>query len=285
MANTTTNTQGAIAKASTSTAIAKKQPQKMSDYIKMYSNEIAKALPSVMTAERFSRMAMTAITKNQKLAECTPQSFIGALLTAAQLGLEPNTPLGQAYLIPFKNGRAGCMECQFQIGYKGMIDLCNRSGEIKNIEAHIVYENDDFEFEYGLENKLRHRPAMGEKGKVIWVYALYRLNNGGYGFEVMSVDECMAHGRKYSKSFDNSPWKTAPEEMMKKTVLKKVLKYAPVRSDFIKGTITDDSVQNFCKDENGDINVIQVDYDDDDIITVDEETGEVKENKEVTENA
>lgn len=285
MANTTTNTQGAIAKASTSTAIAKKQPQKMSDYIKMYSNEIAKALPSVMTAERFSRMAMTAITKNQKLAECTPQSFIGALLTAAQLGLEPNTPLGQAYLIPFKNGRAGCMECQFQIGYKGMIDLCNRSGEIKNIEAHIVYENDDFEFEYGLENKLRHRPAMGEKGKAIWVYALYRLNNGGYGFEVMSVDECMAHGRKYSKSFDNSPWKTAPEEMMKKTVLKKVLKYAPVRSDFIKGTITDDSVQNFCKDENGDINVIQVDYDDDDIITVDEETGEVKENKEVTENA
>lgn len=280
-----TNTKGAIAKANNKPqAVQQKENtplQTMNHYIKMYKNEIAKALPSVLTPERFARMATTAITKTPKLAECTVPSFIGALLTAAQLGLEPNTPLGQAYLIPYYNSKVKAYECQFQIGYKGMIDLCNRSGEIKNIEAHIVYENDEFDFEYGLESKLRHKPCMTNKGKAIWVYALYRLNNGGYGFEVMSVEEAMEHGRRYSKSFNNSPWQTQPEEMMKKTVLKKVLKYAPVRSEFIRETVADESVQNMEKDDDGNINVIQADYDEtviEETVTVDTATGEVIEN-------
>lgn len=276
----TTNTAGAIAKASSTQIKSKKAPSTIKDYINLYSKEIAKALPSVLTPERFSRMAMTAITKTPKLAECSPQSFIGSLLTAAQLGLEPNTPLGQAYLIPFYNGKKRIYECQFQVGYKGMIDLCNRSGEIKNIEAHIVYENDEFEFEYGLDSKLKHKPCMSDKGAPVWVYALYRLNNGGYGFEVMSVDDCMAHGEKYSKAFNNSPWQTNPEEMMKKTVLKKVLKYAPVRSDFVKGTVADETIQvaDFGDTEDGEINVIPVEVENSNEVEIDTETGEVKEN-------
>lgn len=272
-----TNTKGAISKANKSQITnnqANAQAKTMKHYIDMYKSEIEKALPSVLTAERFARMATTAITKTPKLAECTPQSFVGALLTAAQLGLEPNTPLGQAYLIPYYNGRSCCTECQFQIGYKGMIDLCNRSGEVRNIEAHIVYENDEFEFEYGLENKLKHKPCMHDKGNAVWVYALYRLNNGGYGFEVMSVEDAMEHGRKYSKSFSNSPWQSNPEEMMKKTVLKKVLKYAPVRSDFVKGAVADETVQVIKKDEDGEINIIQAEVSESEFI-VDEETGEV----------
>lgn len=276
----TTNTAGAIAKASSTQIKSKKAPSTIKDYINLYSKEIAKALPSVLTPERFSRMAMTAITKTPKLAECSPQSFIGSLLTAAQLGLEPNTPLGQAYLIPFYNGKKRIYECQFQVGYKGIIDLCNRSGEIKNIEAHIVYENDEFEFEYGLDSKLKHKPCMSDKGAPVWVYALYRLNNGGYGFEVMSVDDCMAHGEKYSKAFNNSPWQTNPEEMMKKTVLKKVLKYAPVRSDFVKGTVADETIQvaDFGDTEDGEINVIPVEVENSNEVEIDTETGEVKEN-------
>lgn len=275
----TTNTAGAIAKASSTQIKSKKAPSTIKDYINLYSKEIAKALPSVLTPERFSRMAMTAITKTPKLAECSPQSFIGSLLTAAQLGLEPNTPLGQAYLIPFYNGRKRIYECQFQVGYKGMIDLCNRSGEIKNIEAHIVYENDEFEFEYGLDSKLKHKPCMSDKGAPVWVYALYRLNNGGYGFEVMSVDDCMAHGEKYSKAFNNSPWQTNPEEMMKKTVLKKVLKYAPVRSDFVKGAVADETIQvaDFGDADDGEINVIPVEVENSNEVEVDTATGEVKE--------
>lgn len=275
----TTNTAGAIAKASSTQIKSKKAPSTIKDYINLYSKEIAKALPSVLTPERFSRMAMTAITKTPKLAECSPQSFIGSLLTAAQLGLEPNTPLGQAYLIPFYNSKKRIYECQFQVGYKGMIDLCNRSGEIKNIEAHIVYQNDEFEFEYGLDSKLKHKPCMSDKGAPVWVYALYRLNNGGYGFEVMSVDDCMAHGEKYSKAFNNSPWQTNPEEMMKKTVLKKVLKYAPVRSDFVKGTVADETIQvaDFGDTEDGEINVIPVEIENSKEVEIDTETGEVKE--------
>lgn len=273
----TTNTNGAIAKANNAQIKSKKAPSTMKDYINLYSKEIAKALPSVLTPERFSRMAMTAITKTPKLAECSPQSFVGALLTAAQLGLEPNTPLGQAYLIPYYNSKTHSQECQFQLGYEGMIDLCRRSGEIKNIEARIVYENDEFDFEYGLESHLKHKPCKGEKGEPIWVYALYKLNNGGYSFEVMSVEDCMAHGRRYSKAFSNSPWQSNPEEMMKKTVLKKVLKYAPIRSDFVKGTVADETIQTFETDDDGEINVIQTDCEvvDESNIVVNEETGEV----------
>lgn len=272
----TTNTKGAIAKANGGTMAKSKDNYTMKDWINAYSGEIAKALPSVITPERFSRMAMTAVTKTPQLAECSPGSFVGALLTAAQLGLEPNTPLGQAYLIPYRNH--GKLECQFQIGYKGMIDLANRSGEIKVIDAHIVYENDDFECEFGLEPKLRHKPCLGDRGKAIWVYALYKTVNDGFAFEVMSVEECMAHGKKYSKSFNSSmsPWVTAPEEMMKKTVLKKVLKYAPVKSDFVRGAAADEAVNMFNKDDDsGEINVIPID-DEQEEITVDTETGEVK---------
>lgn len=217
---------GTIAKATENRAAAK-ETRSIKDWVNVYKGEVAKALPKVLTPERFTRMVTTAITITPKLQDCTPESFIGSMLEAAQLGLEPNTPLGQAYLIPYGN------KCQFQIGYKGMMDLAYRSGEIKNIEAHVVYENDEFEFEYGLNSNLKHVPTLEEKGKAIWVYAIYRLNNGGYGFEVMSYNECLQHGKKYSKTYNNGPWKTNPEEMAKKTMIKKVLKYAPMKSDFI----------------------------------------------------
>ena len=82
-----------------------------------YKDQIAKALPSVLTPERFARMCMTALSSNPQLCLCTPTSFLGAILNAAQLGVEPNTPLGEAYLIPYKNNKkGGIMECQFQLG-------------------------------------------------------------------------------------------------------------------------------------------------------------------------
>ena len=97
----------------------------IADMIKAMEPEIKKALPDIMTPERFTRMALSALNTTPKLIECTPMSFLAALMNAAQLGLEPNTPLGQAYLIPYKN--KGVMECQFQIGYKGLIDLSYRN--------------------------------------------------------------------------------------------------------------------------------------------------------------
>lgn len=263
MTTKTTNTENAISAATTKTTVARnKQPQTIKNYIKAYESEIARALPSMITAERFTRIAMTAITQNPMLAECTPQSFIGSMLYSAQLGLEPNTPLGQAYLIPYRNNARGIVECTFQVGYKGLIDLVRRSGEIQSIEAHIVYENDEFEYELGLEPKLKHKPAMSNRGEMIWVYAMYRLTNGGYAFEVMSKEDIQAHRVKYSKA-KNSPWNTEFEEMAKKTVLKKVLKYAPLKTEYVQANFNDGNKFEF--EQSGEIKVIN-DVEDTEII-------------------
>ena len=211
----------------------------MQQYIKSMEGEIKKALPSVMTPERFTRMVLSALSVNPKLASCTPASFLGAMMNAAQLGLEPNTPLGQAYLIPYGNS------VQFQIGYKGLIDLAYRSGEVELVQAHIVYENDTFECEFGLEPKLVHKPADSNRGEPVKVYAMFKTKSGGYGFEVMSMDDVRKHAEKYSQTAksSSSPWKTNFEEMAKKTVLKKTLKYAPMKSDFVKAVVQDETIK------------------------------------------
>ena len=245
----------------------------MQDYIKKMEGEIAKALPSVITPERFTRITLSALSTNPKLCECTPKSFLGAMMTAAQLGVEPNTPLGQAYLIPYRN--KGVMECQFQLGYKGLIDLAYRSGEVQTLQAHAVYENDEFEYELGLDPKLRHVPARGNRGEPIYFYASFKTINGGYGFEVMSIEDVRAHAQKYSKSYNSGPWQTNFEAMAKKTVLKNVLKYAPLKTEFVRGLSQDETIKTEISEDMyavPDETVIEVtDY------TVDADTGEVVE--------
>lgn len=221
----------------------------MKDWINKSQGAIAKALPSTITPERFTRMATTAVTMNPDLGKCTPASFIGAMLQAAALGLEPNTLLGQAYLIPYnrydKETKRNYKEAQFQIGYRGMIELAHRSGDFMSIEAHIVYENDEFDYELGLEPKLKHKPAMTDKGEMQWVYAVYKLKSGGYGFEVMSKEDIDAHRDKYSQAKGFSPWKTNYEAMAKKTVIKQALKYAPLKSEFVKAMNNEEVTLNF----------------------------------------
>ncbi len=236
---------GKITKAAQNAVVNGKKSMTMTDYVKSMMPAIEKALPRVMTPERFSRIVMTAMSSNQQLQQTTPQSFLGAMMTAAQLGLEPNTPLGQAYLIPFKN--KGILECQFQLGYKGLIDLAYRSGEVKTIQAHVVNENDGFEFSYGLNPTLEHHPTMEkEKGDPAWVYAVFNTKDGGYGFEVMSIEDVRSHAKKYSQSYSSSysPWSRNFEEMAKKTVLKKVLKYAPLKTEFVLELSSDETIKS-----------------------------------------
>lgn len=213
------------------------------DMIHAMAPEIRKALPSVMTPERFSRIAISALNNTPQLRQCTPISFIAALLNAAQLGLEPNTPLGQAYLIPYKN--KGVLECQFQIGYKGYIDLAYRNGQMQTIQAQVVYTNDEFQYEYGLEPKLFHRPAFSDRGEPAYYYGLFRTVNGGYGFSVMSKADMDAFAKTYSKAFDSaySPWRTSYDDMAKKTVIKQALKYAPIKTDFQRAMTSDESIK------------------------------------------
>lgn len=262
--------------ASTQAIARKKAPQSIQDYITVMAPAIKAALPSVMTPERFSRITLSALSAYPKLKECTPQSFLGAMMTAAQLGLEPNTPLGQAYLIPFKNH--GRLECQFQLGYKGLIDLAYRSGEVSIIQAHTVYENDEFQYELGLDPKLRHVPAKSNRGKPIAYYAMFKTKDDGYGFQVMSAEEVTEHARKYSKSYGDGPWQKNFDEMAKKTVLKKVLKYAPLKSDFVRGVSQDGTTKTEIAADMSEIPDVT------EYIEVDSSTGEVIE-PEAPENA
>lgn len=213
------------------------------DMVKAMMPEIKKALPSVITPERFTRIALSALNNTPALSQCTPISFLAALMNAAQLGLEPNTPLGQAYLIPYKN--KGQLEVQFQVGYKGLIDLAYRNGQMQTIQAQAVYENDTFEYEYGLEPKLIHRPAYSDRGELVYFYGIFRTVNGGFGFSVMSKADMDLYAKTYSKAFESnySPWKTNYEEMAKKTVIKQALKYAPIRTDFQRALSMDETIK------------------------------------------
>lgn len=262
---------------------AKAEKKTMQAYIKAMEPAIKKALPSVITPERFTRMVLSALSSTPKLAECSPQSFLAAMMTAAQLGVEPNTALGQAYLLPYRNH--GQMECQFQLGYKGLIDLAYRSGEVSVIQAHTVYENDVFEYELGMDPKLRHVPAKADRGEAVAYYAMFKTKDGGYGFEVMSVDDVQRHAQRYSKSYGSgsSPWRSNFDEMAKKTVLKRALKYAPLKSDFVRGVAQDETIKAELSDEMyavPDETVFEAEGEEIDSTSVDTETGEVINNAE-----
>lgn len=248
-------------------------------YISRMSGEIKKALPAVMTPERFSRIALSAVSSNPKLAECTPQSFLAAMMTAAQLGMEVNMPTGQAWLIPYFNRKKSVMECQFQLGYKGLLDLVYRSGDVSTVQAQVVYENDEFEYSFGLEPTLRHVPARKDRGEATHVYAVFRTKDGGFGFEVMSMEDVRSHAQKYSQSFGSGPWQTNFEEMAKKTVLKRCLKYAPMKTEFFRGMSRDETIST---DIAADMTEVVAEYPQDEPeivsdIEVDQSTGEVQE--------
>lgn len=238
--------------------------QAMSGLLKRMHTQIEKALPSVITPERFTRIALTAYSDNAALQKCDADSFLGAMMQTAQLGVEPNTPLGQAYLIPYGN------KVQFQLGYRGMIDLAYRSGEIQMIQAHEVHENDEFEYELGLDPKLRHIPALKNRGEVILYYAVFKLTNGGVGFEVMSKEDVETFAKKKSKTYRNGPWQTDFDAMAKKTLVKRLLKFAPVKSDFARAVAADETIKSGISENMADLP--------DETVTIDAETTAPTEN-------
>ena len=155
--------------------------------------EIVKMLPRYLNAECLLKVAQIAATTTPALAECDVPSLIGAIGQCAQMGLEPNTVLGHAYLVPFNTkrkdsngGERWVKSVQVIVGYKGLIDLARRSGQIVSIAAHEVCQNDKFDLVYGLDEKLVHAPALGERGEIIGFYAIAKLRDGGHVFEFMS---------------------------------------------------------------------------------------------------
>ena len=200
-----------------------------------FRQQIAVALPKHMTADRMIRISLTELRKTPKLMECDDKSLFGAIVQCSQLGLEPGNSLGHAYLIPY--GR----ECTLIIGYKGLIELARRSGQIVSISAREVHEKEKFVIKYGLNEVLEHEPNFVDRGKVIGFYAIAQLKDGGHQFEYMTLDD-IEKVRESSKSSKGamSPWVNYYNEMGKKTVVRRLFKYLPVSIDIQRAISLDE---------------------------------------------
>lgn len=200
--------------------------------------EIAKMLPKHLNAERLMKVAQIAATTTPALAKCDVASLIGAIAQCAQMGLEPNTVLGHAYLVPFNVKRKvdgvekWVDSVQVIIGYKGLIDLARRSGQIVSIAAHEVCIHDHFELVYGLDEKLNHTPALGPRGDTIGFYAIAKFVGGGYSFEWMSKHDVEVIMRGTQGGGKTGPWKNHFNEMGRKTVIRRLAKYLPLSIEF-----------------------------------------------------
>lgn len=192
---------------------------------------------NAITPQKLARMTMMAASANPTILKCTQDSIALSVLNAAALGLDFG-PTGQAYLVPYWSGRLSAYECQLIIGYRGMITLARRSGEIASIQAHLIYSNDHFVYELGTESSIVHRPRLGDRGEVIGAYAVARLKNADPQFEVMDIDALnaiKARALKGKKNEKSSPWTTDTEEMHRKTVMRRLFKWLPCSTDIEKG--------------------------------------------------
>jgi len=185
--------------------------------------QFALALPKHLKPDRFARIALTALNKNPRLLVCTKESLLGCLLDCSQLGIEPDGR--NAHLIPYGD------KCTLIIDYKGLVALARRSGEIADIHADVVFENDDFTYSFGTDSRLLHKPALKSKGEPIAAYSYVRLKDGSSSYEVMNIDEIDAI-RKRSRAGNSGPWVTDWNEMAKKTVFRRHSKWLPVSSEF-----------------------------------------------------
>lgn len=210
----------------------------------------AQAMPKHFSAERMLRLISLAAFRSPNLAKCNPWTVIGAGLTLGSLGLEPNTPLGHAYLVPFRNSRASkqagqdVYELQVLIGYQGKMELWHRSGLVRGIEANVVYEGDEFDFEFGSNAHLKFRPQGDREGrKPLYVYAYAKLRDGGEMFEVWPYPrvlqvrnksqayrqalEAKSEYGENARGWKEAPWVAFEEEMACKTMLHRLNKRMP----------------------------------------------------------
>ena len=224
--------------------------RKVAALLEQHKAGILAALPRHLTGERLLKVATIAVTTTPALLECDVPSLVSAIGQCASMGLEPNTVLGHAYLVPFNTKRKSARgeewvkSVQVIIGYKGLIDLARRSGRISSISAHEVCERDDFSLVYGTSEKIEHKPALGERGDVIGFYAVAQLKDGGYAMEFISkadVDRIMMNSQAATytdrktntrKLKDSGPWAEHYIEMGRKTAIRRLAKYLPLSVEF-----------------------------------------------------
>lgn len=202
---------------------------------------LAALLPKHMTPERMLKIALSALRTTPQLMDCSIESLFGAVVTCSQLGLEPNTPQGHIYLIPFKNTKKQTTEVQIILGYKGLIDLARRSGEVEIGVPRTVYARDEFSIDYGTDDAIRHRPALsGDRGEPIGFYAVAVYKSGQKQFEFMTrsdVERVMMQTQSKGKY---GPWKDHFVAMAQKTVVRRLCKWLPMSIELATATALDD---------------------------------------------
>lgn len=201
------------------------------------SKEYAKILPRHVPLERFTRSVVIACAKTPALLDCNRSSLFLAVQQACQLGLDCSGTLGSAYLIPFKG------QVQLIPGYRGLIDLAKRSGQVKNVYAHAVYENDEFEITLGTHGDVKHKPyTKGDRGDIVSVYAVAMLEDG-VQFDFMTKSD-VDRIKSRSRAGGNGPWQSDFAEMAKKTVVRRLFKYLPVSTDLATALEIEDRVED-----------------------------------------
>lgn len=216
-----------------------KQAKGLAPLLEKMNGEIRRALPKHVPADRMARVCMTALRSTPNLENCDAMSFLGCVMSAAQLGLEPNTPLGFCYLIPRKS--KGRWECSLMIGYQGMLDMCRRSGHVSSVYAHVVHEGDDFAYQFGLTQSLKHVPDQDPKqnAKATHVYAVAKLKDGSEPiFVVLTHREVEA---RRQRGFGGGPWKTDWEAMAMKTAIRALWRWLPKSSEIAAAISLDDA--------------------------------------------
>lgn len=288
------------------TGIAAKPLRQVGNVREMLVNDQAKqqlamVASSTMKPERMMRLIANAARTTPKLLECDPMSLLGGLMQCASLGLEPNTVLGHAYLIPFDNNRKvkdpetgrdvwrKTTEVQLIVGYKGLIDLARRSGHITSLSANIHYSDDElWEYEEGTEATLRHRPGE-QAGKKLHAYAIAKFKDGGHAYVVLPWAQVMkirdgSQGWQSAVKFGktaNSPWQKHEDEMAKKTAIRALAKYLPLSIEFMDAVQVDGAQANYAQFATQPLEGVSIEHTDDDEGSaysgeqVDSETGEV----------
>lgn len=241
--------------------IPAERPKTLADTINAMVPEFKRAMPSFLQRvggpEALARIALTEMRKNTKLAECSKESFFGALMNCAQIGLMPG-PLGHVYLIPFKG------VVTLQIGYRGLIDLVRRSGDLSTIKAVCVYEGEHCEIDLGL-SKVSHAYDYAidrtNPAKILYVYAMATLKDGSTALEVMTRAEVDAIRKRSMAvaSGRSTPWDTDYAEMAKKTVLKRLCKVLPLSADITNKLAADETVVTSLKFHDSPTSVYDID--------------------------
>lgn len=216
-----------LATAASNAAEVQADPKKATvlELIQQQQGAIERALPRHLDAERFTRIVLTEVRRTPGLLRADPMSLLASLMLSAQLGLEPG-PLGHVYFLPFRNAKENRTDVQFIIGYKGMVDLARRSGQVSTIYAESVHEGDTFSWRLGLNPDIEHQPAA-VRGELTHVYAVAKYKDGGFNFVVLTRDQVESY-RARSKAKDSGPWRTDFEAMAKKTAIRRLFPMLPL---------------------------------------------------------